>query len=295
MRLPTTLFLLFVLAISCSGANSLNNNEKVIYTEYDSLKVVQIIDQFNIDTQLPANDLFLNIARSFIGTPYKGQTLELNEAELLIVNLREFDCTTYIENCMALTSTVLSEKPSFDIFIETLRNIRYRKGQINGYTNRLHYFTDWITDNEEKGYIVDKSELFGGIPYPNQVNFMSTHISAYRQLAADSNLIPLITHIEKEISGRTYLYLPKTNIDITDLGSANGMIVAFTTQIKGLDVVHTGIIIIENEEVKLLHASSDEGKVVITDKNLQEYINSNKSQSGIILVQPIFKQSDKAR
>jgi len=36
--------------------------------------------------------------------------------------------------------------------MRNLKLIRYRQGKINGYSSRLHYFTDWLRDNEQKKF-----------------------------------------------------------------------------------------------------------------------------------------------
>jgi hypothetical protein len=62
------------------------------------------------------------------------------------------------------------------------------------------------------------------------------------------------------------------------------MIVAITSDIQGLDIAHTGILVMENGKIHLLHASSDKGKVVISEKTFQEYIMGNKHQTGAIFL-----------
>jgi Protein of unknown function (DUF1460) len=46
------------------------------------------------------DDFTLNIAKSFLNRPYKAKTLEGNATERLVVNLREFDCNTFVESCI---------------------------------------------------------------------------------------------------------------------------------------------------------------------------------------------------
>jgi hypothetical protein len=64
----------------------------------------------------------------------------------------------------------------------------------------------------------------------------------------------------------------------------NGDIIAITTKIKGLDISHTGFAVWKNKDLHLLHASQDAGKVVISRKNLSQYLLDNKNQSGIMVL-----------
>jgi hypothetical protein len=64
----------------------------------------------------------------------------------------------------------------------------------------------------------------------------------------------------------------------------DGDVIAFTTSISGLDVVHTGFAKWVKGKLCLLHASETEKKVVLTSLSLAEYIMRNQNQSGIIVV-----------
>ena len=50
-----------------------------------------------------------------------------------------------------------------------------------------------------------------------------------------------------------------------------------------LDIVHTGFAIEKNGRIHLMHASSKNMKVEISEKTLSDYLVGNKSQSGIIV------------
>lgn len=280
-----SLLIIISTLLACSVFSKKQDTETArVYTQTDSVLVVQKINQYKAMANMPTSSVFSMLALSFIDTPYKSYTLENQENEQLVINLREFDCTTFIETCLALSLTIKSESPSFDKFCKTLESIRYRNGKLTDYTGRLHYFTDWISDNSQKAYISDITRQLGGIPYPNMVNFMSTHTGAYKQLQNNAEFVSVIQIIEETISKRKYFYIPKDDIRNTNLSMTHGSIVAFTTAIDGLDVVHTGIVINEKQQIKLLHASSDKGKVILSETKLEEYIQGNKLQTGIMIL-----------
>ncbi len=277
-----------VFILACSQGTR-HESFQAIYQPMDTILVNERLSQFAIAQNTDMPDLMVEIAKSFMNFPYVAKTLEQESDEKLVVNLREFDCTTLIESAMAIGYATINEKPSFNTYLETLQHIRYRQGTNSGYTSRLHYFTDWITDNIEKGFIADVTLQYGGIEYPNKLNFMSTHTYAYEQLKNDSVLVEEMKILEKEISNRTYYYIPENKIAEIEDKLKPGLIVAFTTYIEGLDVVHAGITYEQNGQIKLLHASTDEGAVVISDKTLSEYVKGNRLQTGIILLQAIFQ------
>ena len=166
------LFIGMTSLMSCGKLIPKNQTDyNIIYTKEDSLLVLEKREEFKDESVDRMSFLLEKIGRSFIGSPYKAHTLETDGEESLIINLREFDCTTFVETCLALTTEFKMGGYTFDSYQYILKRIRYRNGYIDGYNSRLHYFTDWITDNSELGYVKDATKIFDGVPYPNKVNF----------------------------------------------------------------------------------------------------------------------------
>ncbi len=86
-----------------------------------------------------------------------AHTLECNDKEQLVVNIRELDCTTLVETAAALYITHKNGGRTFGDYCKTLENIRYRNGKANGYSSRLHYFSEWIDNNCRTGIAEDGS------------------------------------------------------------------------------------------------------------------------------------------
>ena len=103
-----TLFLLIILPFQMKGDNG------VIYNKEDSLIFVRYIEQFKPQKDLPFNQLLVKTAEFLLGKPYVASTLEASDNETLIINLRELDCTTFVENCIALTRVIKSGDSSFE-------------------------------------------------------------------------------------------------------------------------------------------------------------------------------------
>jgi len=258
------------------GGTSLPENDSLVFIGKSKLLNEYTKESISFKT--------IKAAYSFVGTPYAGKTLEINHDEQLVVNLHGLDCSTFIESVLAIALVSKMSAPSFLTYREMLQKIRYRNGIIEGYESRLHYFTDWIYDNEQKGVVTDITKELGGVPFDREINFMSTHPAAYIQLAADSARINKIVKIEKEISSRDYYFIPKENVATIEPQLEEGMIVAITTGIAGLDIAHVGFLVKVNGRIHLLHASSDAGKVVVSDKPLADYLAGNKRQTGIMVV-----------
>lgn len=270
------LLLLILPGILTVTAQDNKTQDKEIFDNY-----ISYIKDDNSD-----EDLFVRTGLFFIDSPYKGGTLEINKNEQLVINLREFDCTTFIENTIALYRTLNSENIDFNTFQNEITRVRYRDGIIDGYASRLHYVTDWIFDNVKKGIITDKTKEIGGVSFPVNLNFMSAHPQSYPSLTSSDENLELIRKTESEINNRkdTYYYIPKDKISNVAKKIKTGDILFFTTSIKGLDASHVGIAYWKDDVLTFIHASSIRKKVVIQPGSLTDYCRNIKSNTGIIVV-----------
>ena len=257
---------------------------KVTVADKDKVILQEKLDKFITKGNHSTGALLFAIGIDFAGTPYVAKTLDLRTEECLVVNLREFDCTTFVENCLALALTIKSGKPTYETFISTLEKIRYRNGHLTDYTSRLHYFSEWITDNADRGIVTDVTLKLGGINYPLSLNFMGTHPNFYPQLKETPSLITKIRIIEKQVSGKQFYFIPKEMVEGCGKDMMDGDIVAMTTKIAGLDVSHLGLIHKKGNVVFLLNASSLGGKVETTPVSLATYLKNSKNTTGIFVV-----------
>lgn len=237
--------------------------------------------------QLPTDKLMVETARFFLGTPYVAGTLE-EEPERLVVNLRELDCMTLVETTTALVRTLRAVTPSYETFCLNLQEARYRDGSIGDYTDRLHYTTDWMYENQRKGRLKDVTAEIGGKPLDLQLSFMSTHPDSYKQLKGNPGRVAVMAAKEKEISARQHFYIPQDEINAHAGKIRNGDIVCFVTTVKGLDISHVGIICREGDKLTFIHASTSKKQVIVNEDPLQEYVQSIKRNKGIMIVRPQF-------
>ena len=279
--LKIRILLLFLCAFSIS---ILVAAPKIIVTDKDKSILQEKFDKFSKESNLSVGELILKVGNDFKGTPYIGKTLDLTIDENLVMNLRELDCTTFVENCLAIARTIKSGKPTFENFTSELEKIRYRNGKLNGYVSRLHYFGEWITNNAEKGIVEDMSAKIGGTKCPVALNFMSNHPESYPQLMANPALIKEIGQIEKQVSAKQFFFIPKEKIANSENKILDGDIVALVTKIPGMDVSHVGILFKKDGRVYLLHAPLSGGKVETTRVPLADYLKNSKNTTGIFVV-----------
>lgn len=282
--------ILSCLLLLCQQAFS----QRMDYTRDDSLMIVRALQ--DAPSHIGKKAPMLYFGELFLGRPYVGHTLEKGSAEHLIINTRELDCTTFVENVTALTICHKHNERTFKDFCRRLTQLRYRQGRIDGYPSRLHYFTQWGEDNEEMGLVytvieraVADKERGDKVPFARQVidiNYMSSHPNLYKHLAAHPEFVPIIRKDELALKGKVYPYLAKAHLGRphSELPFIEtGDIVAIITSKAGLDTSHVGIAVWQNGKLHLMHASSLKKKVVLDPTTFYDYSQKQPSQLGIRL------------
>lgn len=256
----------------------------VTYTREDSIKVVELLGEAR---SLPEDaNRVMFFARKFMDVPYVAHTLEVNDKEQLVVNLRELDCTTYVETVLALALTSSEGKTSFADYCDNLKKIRYRHGVLKDYSSRLHYFTMWIEDNVEMGIveeIADDETLFSAIQTV-KATYMTTNSDKYKMLAGDTAMIKKIARMERHINGKKHRYMPNDNIRNTwklRRTVHNGDVIAIVTSKSGLEISHLGFAVWHWDGLHLLDASSIHRKVIEEPLTLRKYLIGRKTALGV--------------
>ncbi len=283
MKQKTTIVLLTLLLLSAKlfsqKALVVDNNE-AIFNRY-----VAFITPYK---DSPFEKVLEQTAHFFLDTPYVGGTLDKAVDEQLVVNLEELDCVTYVENVLALSLATSSDDFCFHNFKAHLQNIRYRNGEISDYPSRLHYTSDWIFDNEKSGLLQNISQQLSGVKETKELNFMSTHRGAYKQLAKDDTMLTRIKQMEKSVNSRGgFYYIPKDDITAKALEIPHMAVIGIVTSIDGLDTSHVGFAYQKDGELGFIHASSVKKEVIIDSKTLIEYCLEQKSCKGIIVAEII--------
>lgn len=242
--------------------------------------------KLSTDGNLSYGDLIVEIGRLLINAPYKTGTLERPGKERLIVNVSCFDCNTFVETVLALAKCAATGKLSHSEFRKNLKLIRYRQGKIDGYSSRLHYFIDWLRDNEKKKTLKDISRQFHALAQCKKINYMTLNSASYPALKNEFEFQNMSV-IEKKLSRKVFPIISKYKVSQQETKINNGDVIAFTTKDEGLDVAHVGFAIWQGGNLHLLHASSKESGVVVSKKTLVAYLKSNKKFTGIIIALPL--------
>ena len=274
-----TLALLFATAQVAKG--------QVKQQAVDSITICQFLQEGARQPEGTCLPLFF--ANKFIGRPYVAHTLEGNETEQLVINTRQLDCTTLVENVVALTLCIQHRQLTYYAFQHALVDMRYRRGIIKDYTSRIHYFTEWITENTQAGIV---SELQSPVPpfsaiQKVSVGYMSKHPQSYEALKRHPEYVDAIREMEQRVSGQQFRYIPKAEVKNTKLlrqTIKDGDIIAITCKKAGLDIAHLGFAVWQKDGLHLLNASMIHKKVVLEPMTLYQYLQKHPSHTGIRII-----------
>ena len=229
------------------------------------------------------------------GTPYVPHTLEAylgtdgagaDRGEPLTLSLTRFDCVTLVEACLAVARTAGAGAPSWERFGREVERMRYRGGKREGYASRLHYFSEWIADGEERGLVRDVGAELGGIADERPLRFMTDHRSSYAALANDEVFREIGT-VERSLDQRPRRVVPTDRIAEVADRIETGDVLAFATGIPGLDVTHAAFAYRDAGGVlRVLHAPLSGGVVEVTRATLPEYVAAIRRATGILVARP---------
>lgn len=267
--------------------------EKKTYTinDYD-FEIVGDIDEMSM------GDLTIQVAQNFLGTPYRGGTLEGEPEIPCRYDFEGLDCVTFVENSFAVSSVIQNIKSSTTesvSFCDYITNIRYKKADKNNekevsvkYQDRLHYSSEWIYYNVLNNNFKDiTKDVLGGESYQIDVYFMSKNRHLYpRPLKEDEGVYEAIKSNEEFINQQQFYYVPKEKISSIEDKLQNGDIIFVTSGIAGLDYNHVGLVYVDEDGIRrLMHASSSKDiRKVIIGKRVSEYVNGIKKHTGITVL-----------
>jgi hypothetical protein len=194
------------------------------------------------------------ISHGFLGAPYIVDPLGggAQEKEHLVLREDGFDCVTFCETVLAAARARTPEE-----FVSELRRMRYRDGEVDWYA-RNHYFAEWGLNNIANG-MCRPVALPGAVRIKRTLNYMR----ALKPVAADFAANP-----------RESLFAYHDRL-------ATGDILAFVSRRSGMDVFHTGFLIVDGDTLVLRNAAKSRGRVL--DQRLADFLDLNGTRQVMIL------------
>jgi hypothetical protein len=248
--------------------------------------------------ETPLGKSAVRVGELAAGTPYEPYTLEAYlkeggtpEDEPLTLSLTRFDCVTLVEACLAVSRLADDRAtPSWERFGREIERMRYRGGQRRGYPSRLHYFSEWLRDGEQRGLVKNRGAELGGAEDTRPLRFMSEHRGSYPALS-DEGVLRDIKAIERRLDGQHRRVIPTKRIPEVVDRIDTGDVLGFATEISGLDVTHTALAYRDRHGIlRVLHAPLSGGVVEVTRATLPEYVAAIRRATGILVARPLRAQ-----
>jgi Protein of unknown function (DUF1460) len=248
--------------------------------------------------KLPIGDRIQKVALEFLGEPYRANLLDQTSTEQPFISFHEFDCILFVETVLALTTT-LSElntpppdniiflspptaPPIESLLFEKIERYRYRDQTLEDYCSRLHYFSEWILDNQRRGWVVNQ----GTVPLKRSINFMTQNWQKYSPIVKNNSLKTCIQTAEvaitKQLQAGMLKYVPIGSLRDYEPNLQAGDIIGIVTNTPGLDVTHSGFLYRNGQSpAGLLHASGQSG--IKISPNLERYVRGVDGAIGIVI------------
>jgi hypothetical protein len=230
-----------------------------------------------------------------LGTPYVPYTLEAYlkgggspREEPLTLSLSRFDCVTLVESCIGVARLAAKDgECRWEGFGREIERMRYRGGERKGFGSRLHYFSEWISDGAGRGLVRDFGAELGGSEDARPLRFMTEHRNKYPALA-DDGVFREIQAIERGLDRSPRRVIPTKRIPEVVNRIESGDVLAFATEIPGLDVTHTAFAYRGKDgALRVLHAPLSGGVVELTHTTLPEYVAAIRRSTGILVARPL--------
>jgi len=245
----------------------------------------------------PLGPATVRVGELAAGTPYQPGTLDAylraggspRRTEPLVLPLTRFDCVTLVESCLAVARLAGSEgAPTWERFGRQIERMRYRGGRRRGYPSRLHYFSEWIADGERRGLVQDRGAELGAVDDARPLRFMTDHRQSYPALA-DDRVFADIGAVERRLDGHARRVIPTKRIPTVVDRIETGDVLAFATEIPGLEVTHAALAYRDPGGVlRVLHAPLSGGVVEITHTTLPEYVAAIRHATGILVARALL-------
>jgi hypothetical protein len=244
--------------------------------------------------ETPLGQCAIRVGELARGSPYLPYTLDAYlkaggspAREPLTLSLTHFDCVTLVEACLGVARASRGDSPTWERLGEEVERMRYRDGDRRGYASRLHYFSEWIQDGERRSLVRDLGADLGGVEDARPLRFMSAHRARYPALA-DAGVFQEIQQTERQLDGKPRRVVPTKRIPQLVSRIETGDVLAFATEIPGLDVTHTAFAHRgEDGVLRVLHAPLSGGVVEVTRTTLPEYVAAIKGSTGVLVARPL--------
>ena len=250
-----------------------------------NLKVVKNITSSFVNNDIVFSDLVSEIANFLVGTPCEVGLLDVYPEQLRVF-LYKTDRLQYIEECLAISlvlkqfginfNEAVDEESFYECLCNKIKDLRYRDGVINCFTDRIYYISEWLEQAEKMGSLVELTPKYGH-EYVQNFTYLSDNLIYLPQVGKEPKAWESVKAIEKTLMAKNPYYLiDSEKIDLEFMDSLiNGDIIAICSDRKGEDISNIGFVHTDQDGKKQFIFASTKEKVV-TKKDLSSVVSGAK-------------------
>lgn len=229
------------------------------------------------------------VAAARLDTPY-GYGSEIRGSETLSVELRRFECVSFLESSLAVARCAWRGESTQECFVWEVMGFRYRSGLMVNYASRLHYFADWLEDNGGRWRLNDITGELGGQPVQRDFFYLTRRTSNLAVFVSSGERRAMAA-IESDLSSRSHYVLGRNDVRAAVNELQDGDLIAIVGNKPGRLITHAGLIVRgEGDGARLLHASSYHRRVVVTREDVADYVTRRPERTRVIVARPLPPQ-----
>ncbi len=231
--------------------------------------------------------LVVRAGRHQLATPY-ALAPPRDGPEVLRIDLDTLECVSFVETSLALARCAWAERREPNCFTGEVEAWRYRGGRLGDYSSRLHYFADWILDNEARGRLRQVTAALGGQPRRLPHDIMTRSLAKFPPLR-DPALRATMADIERRLSDAPWVLLPREQVRAAEAALESGDLLAIVNTLHpGSGIGHAGFVDrLDSRTPRLLHASSYRRRVLLTTQSIADYMTRRPDREAVMIARPL--------
>lgn len=273
-----TICRLAVPMLLCGAFGTADAGAVRLHTPADSLKAMEIVGKFSNPGGSPAT-IVDDIAAIFVGEPYHSW-VRTDTTGVLEFRLDGFDELSFVNTVGALART--ATQPGTPILKDVEDNfvaLSCRRGEEAGFPSVMIYGADWAVDNRGRGNVAELTESYSDLFKTRSLDYVSRHRDEFPALA-DSLVYENQKLFEMGYRSHKLPHMKRQSFEWKDTLAelAEGDVVMLLGNDPDFDYVTVGFAVRRDDGWHLLHASKEEGKVVVEPLTLARYLRKNAAR-----------------
>ncbi|UUD36669.1 Protein of uncharacterised function (DUF1460) [Mycoplasmopsis californica] len=232
------------------------------------------------------------ISQKLLGVTYVGNKMigsfEKDIEEMLVLDVLSLDCFTYLDYTVAFAMS-----KNYDEFVANVVKVRYIDGRVD-FTTRKHFFTDWGTENTKIATnAVDLMNAGAKEKHKDLIIEVEKYINAKKTNPKKPDEVtefwlPGVKAVHRKF--KAIKFTKNHNIFNEQFIMDNfkeGDFVMVGTDLDGLDVTHTGILVFKSGPVY----EYDENGLEVRDEKGNPKLKLDASGQPIMAIKPFYRNA----